>query len=51
MNVTGLNPVFLRNITDIHGEGTRKIKQKKLDTEDVTAMFHDFQEPLCLSVP
>ena len=28
---------------------SKKAKQK-LDTEDVTAMFHDFQEPICLSV-
>ena len=50
MNVTGLNPVFLLKITDIHGKDVRKIKQKTLDKKDVTAMFHDFQEPICLSV-
>ena len=29
-----------------------KTKQKKkLHTEDVTSVVHDFQEPICLSVP
>ena len=51
IKVTGLNLVFLWKITIIHGEYIRKIKQKKkLDREDVTAKFHDFQEPICLSV-
>ena len=27
-----------------------KINTKKLDTEDVTTMFHDFQESICSSV-
>ena len=49
VNVTDLNPVFLWNITGIHGEDIKKIKQK-LDTEDPTAIFHDFQESICLSV-
>ena len=49
VNVTDLNPVFLWNITGIHGEDIQKIKQK-LDTEDPTATFHDFQESICLFV-
>ena len=28
-----------------------KKQNKKIDTEDVTAMIHDFQEPICLSIP
>ena len=45
VNVTGLNPAFLLEITGFHGEDI-----KKLDTEDDTAMFHDFHDPIRLSV-
>ena len=38
---------FLWKITVIHGENNQK---KNLDTEEVTAIFHDFQEPVCFSV-
>ena len=46
VNETGLHPVFLSKIRGIHSEDIRE----KNDMEDVTAMSHDFQEHICLSV-
>ena len=48
LDVTGLNPLFIKD-NRYYGEDIRKNK-KKLDTVDVTAMLHDFQEHICLSV-
>ena len=46
MNVTGLNDIF--SMKDNRYLFMTKIIEKILGTEDVTAMFHDFQEPICM---
>ena len=48
VNVTDLNPVFF--MKDNRTNHDEKKIEKILDTEDVTAIFHDLQEPICFSV-